>query len=158
MEKAKGAGLSGSGETSAFCLLCERCRCPTRARTWTFLNQNQACCRLHHRTISQRATCRLGVQMYSWKYSAQVFGEKKLKKNCPAVGCKSAWRTFRSDFHGLSGFHKLWSGGGQRKRYGWKNGAPAVILRPENLHNFIINTTKWPIPAKSPRSSAPSLT
>lgn len=26
--------------------------CPTRARTWTFLNQNQACCQLHHRTIS----------------------------------------------------------------------------------------------------------
>src|SRR5688572_2682447 len=26
-------------------------RCPTRARTWTFLNQNQACCQLHHRTV-----------------------------------------------------------------------------------------------------------
>ena len=30
--------------------------CPTRARTWTFLNQNQACCQLHHRTISLAVT------------------------------------------------------------------------------------------------------
>ena len=28
--------------------------CPARARTWTFLNQNQACCQLHHRTILKR--------------------------------------------------------------------------------------------------------
>ena len=25
--------------------------CPTRARTWTLLNQNQTCCQLHHRTM-----------------------------------------------------------------------------------------------------------
>ncbi len=28
--------------------------CPTRARTWTFLNQNQACCQLHHGTLCFR--------------------------------------------------------------------------------------------------------
>ncbi len=26
--------------------------CPARARTWTFLNQNQACCQLHHGTVN----------------------------------------------------------------------------------------------------------
>jgi hypothetical protein len=29
--------------------------CPARARTWTFLNQNQACCQLHYRTILKRS-------------------------------------------------------------------------------------------------------
>jgi hypothetical protein len=42
--------------------------------------------------------------MYGRKNSAQVFGEKKLPKNCPAVGCKSALQGLWSDFHGLSAF------------------------------------------------------
>jgi hypothetical protein len=29
----------------------EAFRCPTRARTWTLLDQNQTCCQLHHRTF-----------------------------------------------------------------------------------------------------------
>jgi hypothetical protein len=29
--------------------------------------------------------------MYGWKYSAQVFAEKFLEKNCPDMGWKGAW-------------------------------------------------------------------
>jgi hypothetical protein len=96
--------------------------------------------------------------MYGWKYSAQVFAEKFLEKNRPDMGWKGTWYGLVPDFHILMPPKKLLTGGSQRKRYGWKNDAPTVILRPEKLHNFIINTTKWPIPAKSLRSSAPSLT
>ena len=48
---------------SALAKRVERCRCcPTRARTWTFLNQNQACCQLHHRTGSRRAAALRGCK------------------------------------------------------------------------------------------------
>jgi hypothetical protein len=96
--------------------------------------------------------------MYHWKNSAQVFGEKFLEKNRPDMGGKAAWIRLVSDFHNVMREEKLLTGVSQCKRYGWKNQPSTVILRPEKSINFIINTTKWPIPAKSLRSSAPSLT
>jgi hypothetical protein len=44
--------------------LCRGLSCPTRARTWTLLNQNQPCCQLHHRTI--------GLQIYIYLFSFKI--------------------------------------------------------------------------------------
>jgi hypothetical protein len=81
-----------------------------------------------------------------------------LKKKSAASARKAGFHSLVPDFHRVGAFGFVSDCAGCRKRCGWKTGGPSVILRPEKSINFIINTTKWPIPAKSPRLSDPSWT
>lgn len=65
-----------------------RLSCPTRARTWTFLNQNQACCQLHHRTISRERCAVRGCK----GTKGIIRGKRKSKKNQSFFGYyPAAW-------------------------------------------------------------------